>query len=490
MNNNMNFDKIMMQMEDKDKPPEGVNDLEPFIMGINTLGRRDLAVECLDTFAKVARMFEQYDNLSKCYFKLKEYMKGIETAEKCLELCPTPQHEYVTRFNLINLYNHANYPEKAMEFIKINEKAHPSVDLDLEKAYSLYLLERKPEAREILEQALINRKDLSEQTRIKIKFNLGTYYLYQDKFQLGLRHFMLEGAKMKLWQVESIFARNKKLNFEFWEGDPEIKNLIVYAEAGIGDEIINVRFMKHLKDRGVNAIWYTATQAGKNQKNDRPGLTEMFEKNGVPIVTSLDEVPKLSDWQWTYSMRLPIYLGLEYSDLWYGPYLKACPEFKKKWQFKGKKKRIGLRWQGSKFYDHDLHRSYPVKQLYEAIGKADAEFISLQKDDGVEEIPDFPGLVDISDKLETLEDTLALIANLDYVVTSCTSVAHMAASQGKRTFILVPISAYYTWSHSGKQSPWYGDHVTLLRQKRPRVWDEPIAELVTYLKKENLINED
>jgi len=41
----------------------------------------------------------------------------------------------------------------------------------------------------------------------------------------------------------------------------------------------------------------------------------------------------------------------------------------------------------------------------------------------------------------------------------------------------VPISAYYTWSHSTKQSPWYGDNVTLLRQVKPRSWAEPIAEL-------------
>jgi hypothetical protein len=28
-----------------------------------------------------------------------------------------------------------------------------------------------------------------------------------------------------------------------------------------------------------------------------------------------------------------------------------------------------------------------------------------------------------------------------------------------------------------KQSPWYGDNVTLLRQEKPRKWDEPLREL-------------
>jgi hypothetical protein len=300
---------------------------------------------------------------------------------------------------------------------------------------------------------------------------------------------MLEGAKMSLWKVESIFARNKKLNFEFWEGSPDVKNLVVYAEAGIGDEIINVRFMKHLKDKGINAFYYTATQEGIKGENDRPGLTELFKKNNIPVITDLKEVGHLNDVCWTYSMRLPIYLGCEYEDLWYGPYLKACPDFIEKWKLKGNKLKIGVRWRGSKHYEHDLHRSYPLKQLYDVLKNVDADFYSLQKGDGIEELPDFPGIIDNSDNLETIEDTMALIHNLDFVITSCTSIAHMAASQGKKVFVMTPISAYYLWAHSGEQSPWYGDHVKLCRQKKPRVWNEAIESLKNTLKKEGIIRD-
>jgi hypothetical protein len=53
----------------------------------------------------------------------------------------------------------------------------------------------------------------------------------------------------------------------------------------------------------------------------------------------------------------------------------------------------------------------------------------------------------------------------------------MAASQGKKVYVFVPISAYYTWCHSAEKSPWYGENVTLLRQTKPRNWDEPMAKL-------------
>jgi ADP-heptose:LPS heptosyltransferase len=83
----------------------------------------------------------------------------------------------------------------------------------------------------------------------------------------------------------------------------------------------------------------------------------------------------------------------------------------------------------------------------------------------------------MSSRLTDFEETLGIIDNLDILITSCTSVGHAAASMGKRVIIITPISAYYTWCHTTKQSPWYGDNLTLLRQQKPRVWDEPIKEL-------------
>jgi hypothetical protein len=70
---------------------------------------------------------------------------------------------------------------------------------------------------------------------------------------------------------------------------------------------------------------------------------------------------------------------------------------------------------------------------------------------------------------------------LDLVITSCTSVAHAAAAMGKETIVITPISAYYVWCHTMEQSPWYGEHVKLLRQEKPRSWKEPLNKLTEYV---------
>lgn len=465
------------------------NDLEPFVMVLNRFGRKDLDCEVLDVFAKLADSFPKWDNVSKCYFKIKQYDKAIKEGETALVNAHNPQAAYVMRQNLINIYNHNNMPEKALTYIDINQKILNNADLELEKSYALFLMNRKKEAQAILEQQLATRNDLTEEQKTKINFNLGTYRLYEDKFQDGMRRFLLEGAKLKLWATHSIMNRENKLNLPLWEGSPDVKNLIVYAEAGIGDEIINVRFMNTLRERGINAFWYEPVDELKRLNDSRPGLVELFRKNGVPVITSLSEVSKLANIMWTYSMRLPIYLSLEYNDLWKGPYLKTCDEYKDKWSWISKNhkgKKIGVRWRGSPLYDQDLHRSYPLKKLFENLADRDcvegSSFFSLQRDEGIEEACEFPGLTDLSSQLHSIEDTFAAISHLDLVVTSCTSIAHMAAAQGKEVWILVPISAYYTWSHSAEQSPWYGNHVRLFRQQKPRTWDDPLLQVAESMK--------
>jgi ADP-heptose:LPS heptosyltransferase len=128
-----------------------------------------------------------------------------------------------------------------------------------------------------------------------------------------------------------------------------------------------------------------------------------------------------------------------------------------------------------------------LKQIYNILKDVKAEFYSLQKHDGIEELPDFPGLINVEDKLETLEDTMALINNLDLVITSCTSIAHLAASQGKEVIVMVPISAYYLWCQVGNKTHWYGDNVTLVKQKSPRNWNEAMSELKEVLTKKGYL---
>jgi ADP-heptose:LPS heptosyltransferase len=88
-----------------------------------------------------------------------------------------------------------------------------------------------------------------------------------------------------------------------------------------------------------------------------------------------------------------------------------------------------------------------------------------------------PGCINLNDKLDSWEDTLDYIDQMDIIVSSCTSLVHAAGALGKRTIVITPIAEYYTWTstRTDESTPWYGDNFTVLKQKKPRDWSEPLA---------------
>ena len=58
---------------------------------------------------------------------------------------------------------------------------------------------------------------------------------------------------------------------------------------------------------------------------------------------------------------------------------------------------------------------------------------------------------------------------MDLVVSVCTSTAHLSASLGRPTWILLPYSACWRWRLEREDSPWYPS-VRLFRQPALGDW--------------------
>ena len=100
-------------------------------------------------------------------------------------------------------------------------------------------------------------------------------------------------------------------------------------------------------------------------------------------------------------------------------------------------------------------------------------FYSLQRDENT--IDGLP-FADMQEKMKSWDETANIIADLDLVISSCTSIAHLSAAMGKPTWIVIPIMPYYTWSVPGEKSAWY-DSVRLFRQEKFGEWDEPFQKI-------------
>jgi hypothetical protein len=111
---------------------------------------------------------------------------------------------------------------------------------------------------------------------------------------------------------------------------------------------------------------------------------------------------------------------------------------------------------------------------------------SLQKDVGVEQIRGLSGRFTVVEFGEELDrdapfvDTAAIIASLDLVVTSDTSIAHLAGSLGARTWLATMFAPDWRWLLAREDSPWYPS-LRLFRQSRLRDWSHVFARMAAAL---------
>ncbi len=441
-----------------------MNPLELVTKTLYSFNEKELTTQVLDAFGKRAETFEQYNDVAKIFFEIKDFSNAIIYGERALKLIKSKEEKYTTTKNLINAYNQSNHPEKALTQIsKIKSQNPQDTELLLEETFSYSALNQKQKSEKLLFDLI--KKPLPEEIERKAYHNLSGHYFRKDDIHTGLHHFLKAG------EVEAY--KNRELpTFSKWDGTiTENQTIVIDSQCGAGDEIIHIRFMKHLKELGMKPIWTTT----------RKDIQKLFQYNGfhTELVWDNPEFPKNS--KWVYALALPYYLNLKVKDLGQISYLKPLP--KKEEQYSYLKKdinyKIGVFWNSGSGFEQAHFRSIDTEPLFHTLSNTKASLYSLQLPDQTS--PEGFDIKTFDIPNRNFTDTFSLVSQMDLVITSCTSIAHIAAAQGKEVCVFVPIMEYYVWTSSTEKSWWYGDNVHLFKQKKPRNWDEPLKELKEFL---------
>lgn len=297
----------------------------------------------------------------------------------------------------------------------------------------------------------------------RVAFNRGWLVMQKGDLLTGLR-LIDKGRSARLWGDPPI-----QTNLPMWDGEKDIlgKTILLYCEAGFGDEIMLVRFVKLLVEREAKVIVAC-----------KPDLVSLFSRiDSVSAVINKIAVPAVYHDYWVPSMSVARLCGVTYDSLSGLPYLLAHPNYSAKWEkIIGQRTsiKVGIRWSGNPQFEHDQHRSIPAEMMLRAVSMPDVGLYSLQRDDDLIHLPD--GVVDLGPKLETWEDTAAAVDCLDLVITSCTAMAHLSAALGKPAWVIVPVMPYYVWAWGNDSSCWY-DSVRLFRQEKFGVWSSPLEKV-------------
>jgi len=296
---------------------------------------------------------------------------------------------------------------------------------------------------------LAQQLEVDEPNNHRAAYNRGWYKLRQGQIQAGYQ--LMDRGRMA-----GVFG-NKRPDVPTQQWDGKSKGIVLLnLEGGLGDQIHQVRYAKYIAARGCKVI---VACTGS--------LASLFvDVEGVSSVIQHEAVFGIYHDFWVAGMSAIVPLGFDYGDISGAPYIT------KPVTIKSRKKRIGLRWQGSTQFEHEHHKAFPYELMFAAVKDTDAEFISLQRDEGADAAPTWVKTV----PLNSWEDTRAAAASCDLVISSCTSVSHLSAAMGIKTMVVTPIMPYFLYALAGESTPYYKS-MSLIRQEVFGDWQAPFDQI-------------
>ena len=278
--------------------------------------------------------------------------------------------------------------------------------------------------------------------------NLSLVELILGDFKCGWEHYLIRGK-------ERGFARlTLPSSIPYWQGESiSGKTILISSEQGIGDMIQFVRFVPELERCGARIVFASYPDVVGLLRNDpRARKTEIkaLEESEIDFHALL--------------LDLPFRLGVESPDDIPRtiPYLFANSEKAEIWQsdlakYVGLK--VGVAWAGNPGFAGDHYRSASINILEPLSGVQGVTFFGLQKGIGAKEArcpPEGLPYFWLGDQFASFEDTAAAIANLDLVISTDTSIVHLAAALGKPVWLLLSRrSNDYRWIDHGNGNVWY-----------------------------------
>ncbi len=380
--------------------------------------------------------------------------------------------------------------------------------LDSQLAFKLYdeLLQRAPEDLAIRlyfantkakfgaqEEALKLGRQLlqTHPDDIFVQYNIAYIVLLAGSFREGLKLFesRLETAYAPRtpYDLRAIFypLLEAVKHIPKWMPGTSIagKHLLIWREQGLGDVLMMLRFLIDLR----------ALKPAK--------LTVYVDDPILPLVKSMgvaDKVMSQKDWEAEgfredpeiFDLQcsiasLPWMLGSELNDVGKNvPYILPPDEASRPWLaplWALPHPRIGLVWAGNPALSDDKLRSLSIAALAPVLDVKNINFVSLQKGEArsqlnAQKIP----VLDLMDNCSSFEDTAAIIANLDLVISVDTSVAHLAGAMGKPVWLFNRASSEWRWMWHREDSPWYPS-MRLFNQMPDESWSPVIQRLANAL---------
>jgi predicted SAM-dependent methyltransferase len=315
---------------------------------------------------------------------------------------------------------------------------------------------------------------------IRHSFNRGWFKLQEGDYQAGCQ--LLENGRYISVYGSGPLKTDAPI-FNPQEHQIKDKSIIISLEGGYGDEIIHAKFATTYKRLGAKSVYLAADPSLHGLFSRIEGVDGVIQRNQAHLVPHDYWVPGFSS-GWV--------AGHTTDTIPNQAFLQANPDSIKIWKELIKADegqiKVGIRWAGNPKFEHQQFRRFPDSFMTNLAKYPELKVFSLQRDHNTITLPE--GITDLQYFLISWEDTAAAIMNLDIVITSCTSIAHLAAALGKETWVMVPILPYHTWTFGcpdSDTSPFY-NCVRLFRQRDSGKWNNTFQNMYQALEEKFNLN--
>ena len=435
-------------------------------------GDSNAAISSYKEAIKIQPKFvEAYNNLGNCLLELDDLKAAIESLNYAIKLNPkyAAAHynlgvAYQKKDNLNAAYKSFNYA------IKLNPKyseAYNNLGIVFQEL-------GKPDAAiESFNYAIkINPKFFDSH------LNLAQIQLLLGDYQSGWKNYEYR------FLVTKPSSLHGKSNLKLWQGEHLAKGekLLVISEQGLGDTMQYMRYIPYLRRKGID-ICFSAKQK----------LHTLIKESKIDLnPLTPDKAKEVTSGKWIPLLSLPKYLKITNNNpIVSNPYIFTSNELINKWKniLKSKKPLIGINWQGDPNTEKSFRgRSIPLESFSPIFNNNQIEILSLQKGWGSEQIKNCSfkeKFIECQSQIDITWDFLenaAIISNCDLIITSDTSIAHLAGGMGVKVWLLLKNIPFWTWGMKTDDTFWYPS-MRLFRQTKRHNWAEVIDKVAIELEK-------
>lgn len=309
-----------------------------------------------------------------------------------------------------------------------------------------------------------------------VELGLAFAHLYARNWAAGLKHF----------EARFEFKLRNYLNYPYprWRGGKE-RTLYVAPDQGLGDTLSYLRFVPLAAARVEHLTLAVQVELV------RMVTAAMGAWPNVRVIPFTSEFPAADCW--CPIVGLPTALGLTSGDIEHCPQHWGVPPLDgpdpSAWKVKDARLHVAIAFAGSPDNEIDQHRSIPFVQFFDLCRVVGVQVYSLQVGPKAADLHAAGAVAiirDLSPWIRDVADTVAILREMDLVITIESFLGHLAGALGKECWIPYSyLGGDYRIGRnpqaSGPGRPlWYANH-RIFRQGPDCRWQPVFNKIVVAL---------